>query len=325
MPGHPHTNRDKFFVKGDLNMSWFKRIAFFMMINLLVILTVTFVMNLFNVAPYIQQYGLDYQSLAIFCGIWGMVGSFISLGMSRMMAKWMMGVQIIDDNTRDSSLQELRQTVHQLARAAGLGTMPEVGIYNSPEINAFATGPTKNRSLVAVSAGLLHHMNRDEVEGVLGHEVSHIANGDMVTMTLIQGVVNAFVMFLARVIAFGVDAAMRRNDDDRGGIGSSFLMYWVVIPALEGLLMFLAYPVVALFSRWREYRADAGSARIAGRDKMIRALHALQRTVEAAEDPNQSQPAFQSLKISTKGSWLKFWSTHPPLEARIAALESFSK
>jgi len=193
--------------------------------------------------------------------------------------------------------------------------MPEVGIYDSPEVNAFATGPTKNRALVAVSSGLLNRMGRDQVEGGLGHEVAHVANGDMVTMTLIQGVVNAFVMFLARAIAFAVAQGMRRDDEGRS---FSHGTYYIVQFVLEIVFMILGSILVAFVSRWREFRADHGGARLAGREKMIAALEALRRNYELI-DP-QAQPAVQSLKISGRGGFLKLFSTHPPVEERIAAL-----
>jgi heat shock protein HtpX len=234
------------------------------------------------------------------------------------MAKWMMGVQVIPPDTTDSAQRDLVGTVHELARRAGLDTMPEVGIYESPDVNAFATGPSRSRSLVAVSSGLLNGMGRREVEGVLGHEVAHIANGDMVTMTLIQGVVNAFAMFLARVLAFVVSQAMRSRDDDRG----SGWLQWILIMVFQNVLMILGFIVVAWFSRQREFRADAGGARFAGRATMIGALHALQRLHDpeiAAADAKQA-PAFQAFKISGGRASLLF-ATHPPLEERIARLE----
>src|SRR6267154_1913532 len=174
-------------------MAMAKRIFLFFAINILVVVTLSLVLNIFHVQPFLQGYGLNIQSLLIFCFIWGMGGAFISLALSKQMAKWMMGVRVIDPNTADSELRHLMTTVHQLARNAHLPSMPEVGIFDSPEPNAFATGPTKRRSLVAVSTGLLRKMSQKELEGVLAHEISHIANGDMVTMTLIQGIVNAFV------------------------------------------------------------------------------------------------------------------------------------
>src|SRR3989339_1813106 len=183
-----------------------KRIFLFMAVNVLILLTLSITLNILGVRPYLNANGIDYGALMTFCLVWGIGGAFISLGLSRIMAKWMMGVQVIPPNTSDPALSSLVQTVHNLAKAAGLPKMPEVGYYNSPEINAFATGPTKSRALVAVSAGLLESMDRAQLEGVLAHEISHIANGDMVTMTLLQGVINAFVMFLARVIAFSSPA-----------------------------------------------------------------------------------------------------------------------
>src|ERR1700691_4700582 len=183
-------------------MAMVKRIFLFLALNFLVILMITFVLDLLNVKPFLSSYGIDMESLLIFCLVWGMGGAFLSLALSRIMAKWLMGVRVIDPNTRDPALSKLVATVYALAKDAHLPEMPEVGIYESPEVNAFATGPSKRRALVAVSSGLLHRMQQGELEGVLAHEITHVANGDMVTMTLIQGIVNAFVMFLARVLAY---------------------------------------------------------------------------------------------------------------------------
>jgi heat shock protein HtpX len=303
-------------------MAFFKRIFLFLAVNILVMLTISVIINVLGVGSYLTPYGLDYRSLMAFSLIWGMTGAFISLGLSRIMAKWMMGVHVIDPNTRDSDLQQLVQTVHQLARAAKLPAMPEVGIYDSPEVNAFATGPTKSRALVAVSTGLLQRMRSDEVEGVLGHEVAHIANGDMVTMTLIQGVVNAFVMFLSRVVAYGIMMAMRGNRDEEKEGGLSHGMYFLLTFVLEIVFMILGSLVVAWFSRQREYRADAGGARLAGRSSMVNALQALRRTYEIV-DVNNPQPAVQTLKISGHPTGImRLFSTHPPLEERIARLEA---
>lgn len=299
-----------------------KRIFLFLSVNILVMVTLSLVLNLFGVQPYLTSYGIDYQSLMAFSFIYGMGGAFISLLMSKMMAKWMMGVQIIDPNTHDRQLGQLVQTVHRLARDAGLGTMPEVGIYDSPELNAFATGPTRSRALVAVSSGLLTRMTQDEVEGVLGHEIAHVANGDMVTMTLIQGVVNAFVMFLSRALAFVIAQALRGDRDrEREGGGINHMVYFGVQIVLEIFFMILASMVVAFFSRWREFRADAGSARIGGRQKMISALQALQRVYDHVEpEPNA---AIASLKISSKPRGLmRLFGSHPPLEERIERLRA---
>ncbi len=295
-----------------------KRVFLFLAVNVLVVATISIVLSALGVRPYLTARGLDLGSLAIFCLVWGFGGAFISLGLSRVMAKWGMGVKLIDPGTPDPSAQELVSTVHRLAQAAGLRTMPQVGIYDSDEVNAFATGPTKNRSLVAVSTGLLRRLRRDEVEGVLGHEIAHVANGDMVTMTLVQGVVNAFTMFLARVFAYFV-AQLFRRDEEGGGI--SHLVYFVATLVFDIAFSILGSIVVAWFSRLREFRADAGGAQLAGRDRMIGALEALQRTYGIV-DPADSQAAVQTLKISGHPRGLmKFFSTHPPLETRIARLK----
>ncbi len=297
-------------------MAWVKRIGLFLAVNLLVMVTISVVLNILGVGPYLTANGLNLQSLMVFCLVWGMGGAFISLALSRVMAKWMMGVQVIPPDTRDPQLQGLVQMVHELARGARLSVMPEVGIYDSPEVNAFATGPTKSRSLVAVSTGLLSRMRNDQVRGVLGHEVAHIANGDMVTMTLIQGVVNAFVMFLARAIAYALTAT--RGDDGEQRQGSS-MSYFLVTMVLEMVFMLLGSMVVAWFSRYREYRADSGGARLAGRETMISALEGLRRTFDEV-DPT-AQPAVAALKISSRPSgFLRLFSTHPPLEDRIERL-----
>lgn len=307
-------------------MTWLKRIFLFSLVNILVVVTISITLSLLGVNHYLTQYGIDYQQLAIFCLVWGMGGSFISLLLSRYMAKAMMGVQVIDPMTRDPELQQLVQTVHHLARSAGLSTMPEVGIYDSPDLNAFATGPSKSRSLVAVSTGLLGRMKRDEVEGVLGHEIAHIANGDMVTLTLIQGIVNAFVMFLARVLAFAISQAMRNDREERSNT-SPFMQHMMVI-VFEIFFSILGSMVVAWFSRYREFRADAGGARVAGRDKMISALRALQRVYEspAVADVPDAPDAIRAFQISSRkgGGILRFFSTHPPLEDRINALETMT-
>ncbi|MBF0207657.1 MAG: protease HtpX [Oligoflexia bacterium] len=301
-------------------MLWFKRIGLFLLINFLIIITLSFIMHILGVKPYLTKFGLDYSSLVVFCLIWGMGGAFISLALSKVMAKWMMGVEIIDPNNSNFELRELVQTVHQLAKSAGLSSMPEVGIYNSSEINAFATGPTKSSSLVAVSSGLLQRMNKNEVRGVLGHEVAHITNGDMVTMTLVQGVVNAFVMFLARVIAYAVTIGRDKEEGEESTTGGPSLTFYIVQMVLEVIFMILGSIVVAWFSRFREYRADKGGARLAGKSNMIAALEGLNRVFEEVE--TDATPAMQTLKISSRPAGImRFFSTHPPLEDRIARLK----
>ncbi|MCX7905195.1 MAG: protease HtpX [Elusimicrobiales bacterium] len=296
---------------------WFfrlaKRIILFMLLNILVIITISLTLNILGIKPYLTSAGIDYYSLFIFCFIWGMGGAFISLALSRVMAKWMMGVQVIDPDTDDPNLRWLLDTVYKLAKQAGIEKMPEVGIYFSPEVNAFATGPTKNRALVAVSSGLLETMDEEEIEGVLSHEVAHIANGDMVTMTLLQGVINAVVMFLARIIAFVLTS--RKNDE---GESSPWLRYFITM-ILEILLSFFAMILVAWFSRLREFKADEGGARLAGKDKMIAALRKLKKTIERA-DLTQNE-AIYAFKISSSSKFMKLFSTHPPLDERIRRLE----
>ncbi len=296
-----------------------KRVFLFLAINFLVIITLSLVLNIFHVQPFLQGYGLNIQSLLIFCLIWGMGGAFISLALSRQMAKWMMGVHVINPDTGDSDLRLLIATVHRLARDAHLPDMPEVGVFESSEPNAFATGPTKRRSLVAVSTGLLRRMSQKELEGVLAHEISHISNGDMVTMTLIQGIVNAFVMFLARVLAYVFSGLGRSRN--QGGSGSYF-SYIMFVFLFEMVFMVLGSMIVCSFSRFREFRADRGGADLAGKEKMVAALESLQRMKEI-HDPHVDKPSFQALKISTRRrtGLMVLFATHPPLEDRIARLK----
>ncbi len=304
-------------------MTWARRIAFFIALNVVVMLTVSLVINLLGVGSFVGPQGLDLASLMVFCLVWGMGGAFISLLLSKVMAKWAMGVQILDPNTSNGEARQLVNTVHDLARKAGLSRMPDVGIYNSPEVNAFATGPTRNNSLVAVSTGLLNSMNSRSVEGVLGHEVAHIANGDMVTMTLLQGVVNAFVMALARIVAFAIDNALRSDRDSRSG-GLGYFGRSIAIMVLEMLFFIPGSMIIAWFSRQREFRADAGSSRYAGRDSMISALRDLQRVHGINESPElQQAPAFANFKIAAgrRTGLAHLFSSHPPLEERIARLE----
>jgi heat shock protein HtpX len=287
-----------------------KRIFLFCLVNLLVVVTISITLQLLGVRPYLTARGIDYQALLAFCLVWGMGGAFISLALSRVMAKWMMGVQVLDPMESRGEAMELVQTVHRLAQAAGLPAMPEVGIYESPELNAFATGPTKARALVAVSSGLLSSMSRPEMEGVLGHEITHVANGDMVTMTLLQGVVNAFVMFFARVIAFAISQNSERDN-------RRMIQYLTTI-VLEIGFSLLGMFVLAWFSRWREFRADAGGARLAGRERMIAALQALQKRYE----PLDPRPAYANFKIAggRRGGLMALLASHPALEDRIEAL-----
>jgi heat shock protein HtpX len=292
----------------------FKRIFLFMLTNILVMVSVSIILSVLGVGNYLTASGLNYGALMVFCLIWGFVGSGISLLMSKFMAKSMMGVQIVDDRGQYS---DLVRKVHLLAKQAGITKMPEVGIYNSPEVNAFATGPTKNNALVAVSTGLLQQMNTDEVEGVLAHEVAHVANGDMVTMALVQGVVNAFVMFFARIAAFALQNFLNGERDDDRPTNTGWA-YHISVMVFEIAFSFLGMFVVAYVSRAREFRADKGGAQYAGKQKMIGALKRLQQKIDFVDD---SQDAIKTMKISSKKGLMNFLSTHPSLEDRIAALE----
>lgn len=291
-------------------MALAKRIFLFLITNILIVVTISIVLSVLGVQPWLQANGINYNALIVFCLVWGFGGAFISLLISKMMAKWMMGVKIIDQNVHDPDLQWVRETTLRLAKSAGLPKNPEVGYYDSPEMNAFATGPSKSNSLVAVSTGLLQRMNRKEVEGVLAHEVAHIANGDMVTMTLVQGVVNAFVMFISRVIVHTLSQFL--DEKQRPLVQFFGVIFFEIILGILGMM------VVAAFSRAREFRADRGGATLGGRENMILALRALQRQTGI---PMQ-EDSLSAMKISGgKPGWMQFFSTHPPLEARIAALE----
>jgi heat shock protein HtpX len=289
-----------------------KRIFLFVLVNILVMVSITLIMNILGVQPYLTNQGINLQSLAIFCLLWGFGGAFISLMLSKVMAKMMMSVKVIDPVKATGQERWLVDRIHAMAKQAKLPKMPEVGIYNSPEVNAFATGPSKSNSLVAVSTGLLERMDQDQVEGVLGHEVAHIANGDMVTMTLIQGVVNAFVMFFARILAFVISQQVEESKRPMVQLFATL--------AFEFALMFLGMLVVAFYSRAREFRADKGGAKLAGKDKMTAALKGLQNMHQLTDNSHASMNA---MKISTgrSGGFAALFSTHPPLPLRIRALE----
>lgn len=293
----------------------FNRILLFLATNILVIVTISIITTVFGLHGYLNSYGIDYTKLALFCALWGMTGSFISLLLSKVMAKFALGVVIINSKTATREERFLLDIVHAYSQRLRLPCVPEVGIYHSPELNAFATGPSKSNALVAVSSGLLANMNPDEIDGVIGHEMTHIANGDMVTMTLLQGVVNAFALFLSRILAYAISMGLSKNQDSEEG--PSFLIYNLLIFIFDILLTFLGSMVVAAFSRWREYRADAGGAQLAGRDKMISALKRLQGAVGYEDD---RAPSIDALKITHRSSWLELFSTHPPLKMRIERL-----
>lgn len=289
-----------------------RRVFLFVLTNILVLTTISIVIQLLGIQPYLSDRGIDYMALAVFCLIWGFGGAFVSLLLSRWMAKMAMRVRVIDPQRASGPEAWLVDTTHRFARQAGISKMPEVGVYESPEVNAFATGPSRNRSLVAVSTGLLRQMNQPEAEGVIAHEVAHIANGDMVTMTLVQGVVNAFVMFFARIIAYAVSTQVRGE--------ARHLVHFALVIVFQILFSFLGMIVVAAFSRYREFRADAGGADLAGREKMKAALQRLQSIVQPTASA-VDQDAFSTLKISGgKKGFAALFSTHPPLAERIQRL-----
>lgn len=287
-----------------------KRIFLFLITNLAIMLVLSISMSLLGVGPYLTANGINYGSLIMFAGIMGMGGSLISLAMSKWMAKTSVGAVVID-NPGNAAERWLVETVHRQAQAAGIG-LPEVAIYDSPDVNAFATGMNKNNALVAVSTGLLQSMTREEAEAVLGHEVSHVANGDMVTLALIQGVVNTFVMFFSRVIGHTVDKVVFKTER---GTGPAFYVTMIIAELVLGIL---ASIIVMWFSRQREFRADAGGASLAGRQKMIAALERLQ-SVHSAPLPDK----MAAFGISGgKSGIMRLFMTHPPLEERIEALKA---
>lgn len=288
-----------------------KRIVLFLATNLAVMLVLGVVLNVLGVNRFISAQGLNIPMLMVFSLIVGFTGAFISLLMSKPMAKWSTGAQVID-NPRTADEQWLVSTVKRLADKAGIG-MPEVAIYEG-EANAFATGAFKNSSLVAVSTGLLNSMSKEEVEAVLAHEVAHIANGDMVTMTLIQGVVNTFVVFLSKVVGYIVDRVVLKNNSDAPGIG-----YYVTDIVCQIVFGILASVIVAWFSRWREYRADAGAATLLGTQRPM--IAALQRL--GGMEPGELPKSIQAAGISDKPGFMALFSSHPPIEARVAALQNW--
>jgi heat shock protein HtpX len=288
-----------------------KRIVLFLATNLAIVIVLSVVARLIGLDAYLAREGGSLTGLLVFAAFFGFAGSFISLAISKWMAKRTMGVRVIQQPANDTEAW-LVNTVRAQAQAAGIG-MPEVGIFDSPEPNAFATGARRDNALVAVSTGLMRRMNEKEVEAVLAHEVSHVANGDMVTLTLIQGVVNTFVIFLSRIIGNIVDRTVFRNEDGRGPA------YFVSVIVAELVLGVLASIIVLWFSRQREFRADFGGARLAGRENMISALERL----KAAQTPLPQQFAAFGIASGAKVGGLKrLFMSHPPLDERISALRA---
>jgi heat shock protein HtpX len=292
-----------------------KRVFLFVVTNLAILVVLSIVVRMLGLEPFLNDAGLNLTSLLIFAAIFGMGGSFISLAISKWSAKRMTGARVIETPVTEVE-NWLFSTVQRQAQAAGIG-MPEVAIYDAPEVNAFATGMNRNNALVAVSTGLLRAMNRDEAEAVLAHEVSHVANGDMVTLALVQGVVNTFVIFLSRVIGHFVDRVVFKTER---GFGPAYLVTTIVAQLVLGIL---ASIIVMWFSRYREFRADAGSANLAGREKMIAALRRLQKQTGQTTLPEQMSTFGISGPLAH--GFKRLFMTHPPLEERIAALEGGAK
>ncbi|SEL58698.1 Heat shock protein. Metallo peptidase. MEROPS family M48B [Colwellia chukchiensis] len=287
-----------------------QRIALFLLTNLAIMLVLSVTLSMLMTAFGIDRQGLG--GLLMLACVFGFGGAFISLLMSKWLAKRSVGAYVIEQ-PRNNTEQWLLATVQRYAKQAGIG-MPEVALYQSPDMNAFATGANRNNALVAISTGLLDNMSQTEAEAVIGHEISHIANGDMVTLTLIQGVVNTFVIFLARLIAGVIDNATRGNNN-QGGLGT--FAYFGVVLVLEMILGVLASIIVAWFSRKREYRADIGGAQLAGRSAMIGALEKLKRSQES-----QLDGTMLAFGINNKSKMLSLFASHPPLDERIAALRN---
>ncbi|MBM5811356.1 MAG: protease HtpX [Gammaproteobacteria bacterium] len=288
-----------------------KRVLLFLLTNFAILIVASVTLRLLGFEPWLTQQGINFNSLLVFGALLGFGGAFVSLALSKWTARRMMGVQLIE-RPRNEAETWLVETVRRQAQLAGIG-MPEVGWFESPQPNAFATGASRNKALVAVSSGLLERMDRSEVEAVLGHEVSHVANGDMVTLTLIQGVVNTFVFVASRLVGNLVDRAVFRNENGHGPA------FWITTIVTELVLAFLASMVVMWFSRQREFRADLGGARLAGRNNMIGALEALQRS-----QPEALPDRMAAFGIAGGGAagLRRLFLSHPPLAERIAALRN---
>jgi heat shock protein HtpX len=290
-----------------------KRVLLFLATNLAIVVVLSIVAQVLGIDRYLSANGGNLVGLLVFAALFGFGGAFISLAISKWMAKRTMGVRVIQQ-PQGSTEQWLVDTVRRQAKAAGIG-MPEVGIFDSPEPNAFATGARKDNALVAVSTGLLQRMTQNEAEAVLGHEISHVANGDMVTLTLIQGVVNTFVIFLARIIGNIVDRTVFRSEDGRGPA------YFISVIVSEIVLGILASMIVMWFSRYREFRADRGGAALSGRENMISALERL----KSVHEPLPSQLAAFGISAGDgPRGFRRFFMSHPPLNERIAALKQLS-
>jgi heat shock protein HtpX len=291
-----------------------KRIVLFLLTNLAVMVVLGIVLSILRAAGLLEVFGEQWTGLLVFAALWGFGGSFISLWMSKSIAMWSTGAQIIP-HARNQDEAWLLETVQRQAQAAGIGT-PQLALYPSNDMNAFATGASRNNALVAVSTGLLSRMKHDQIEAVLAHEISHIANGDMVTLTLIQGTLNTFVIFLSRAIGFLVDSWLSRGSERRTFRGPG---YWITVIVMEIALGILATIIVMWFSRQREFRADEGAAHLAGPDKMAEALRRLQTAHEPAALPDSIRA------FGIRGGAAGLFRSHPPIEERIARMEQIAR
>lgn len=297
-------------------MLTFRRIFLFLALNFIICITISALLSLLGVSRYLYTHNVSLPTLFLIFFIYGMTGSVISLLLSKKMAKWMMGLRIITpyDVSQEGIL--LRRIVKDLSQKAFLPKMPEIAIFSSPIPNAFATGPSASNSLVAVSTGLLHQLQEEEIEAVVGHELAHIKNGDMVTMTLLQGVVNTFVLFLSYVLAQAISMNTRKGKDEGGNLA----VFYITRMVLEILFMIVGSMIVASFSRYREYRADLGGATLSSKENMIRALKRLEvpsKKIEKSDIPE----AVEALMCNGRISVIELFSTHPPIQKRIKALE----
>ena len=288
--------------------------------NIAILFTITVLIKLLGLEPYLYGSGHGYQAVLFWSLIWGMGGAFISLLLSKKLAIMGMSLRVIDESSTNPTERDLLSTVHQLAMGAQLPQMPTVAIYDSIEVNAFATGPSKSNSLVAVSTGLLRSMNKQEVNAVLAHEVSHIANGDMVTMTLIQGVINSFVLFFSRILGHIIANSMRSDNEREGG---SFFVQFAIQMFLQVIFGLLGSLVVNWFSRQREFRADAGAGELVGNGDMIAALKRLKANFDVPQNASNNQEStYAALKISGSSKLSHLFSTHPSLDERIRRLQA---
>lgn len=292
-----------------------KRVLLFLLTNMAVLVVLSIVTHLLGVDRWLTMRGINYGALLAFSAVVGFTGSFISLAMSKWMAIHAYDIQLIGQPANDAEAW-LSGKIAELAQKARI-PKPDVGIYDSPEVNAFATGASQRHSLVAVSNALLNQMHEEEIEGVLAHEISHIANGDMVTMTLLQGVLNTFVVFLSRVLGFIIDQALRRNDDERESAGVG-IGYYVASMVCQAVFSVLASLIIMAFSRRREFRADAGAAALKGKHSMMAALQRLKQITEQGTVLDERSATVSAFKINNKAGML--FASHPPLEARIEAL-----